>query len=338
MKKILITGGAGYIGTVLTNELLKKGYKPDIADTLWYGNYLSEEVQVNKVNILELTQKEVEPYDVVIFLGGVSNDPMAEYKPCINFSENLASPSYLAYITRKAAADTKTQKRFIYASSCSVYGYTSNELMSEEDAVPPPHFPYGISKLGGERSVMSLEDEYFRPIALRKGTVGGWSPRMRFDLVVNVMTKFALLNKNITVHNPSLWRPLVDIRDVVQAYIRSIESNIDITGIYNVSYDNYTIGRLADEIKDQFNEFGINISIETQNKEDLRNYKVSTDKAKKELDFVAKFSPKDSVKEIFENLHQLDNNFYIKEDSGKDYLIQDKRYVNIDIFKEVFSK
>ncbi len=338
MKKILITGGAGYIGTVLTRELLKNGYKPDIVDTLWYGNYLDKEVEVKQLNILELTQKEVEPYDVIIFLGGVSNDPMAEYKPCVNFTENLASPSYLAYITRKAAASTKTQKRFIYASTCSVYGYTSNELMSEEDAVPPPHFPYGISKLGGERSIMSLEDEYFRPIALRKGTVGGWSPRMRFDLVVNVMSKFALLNKKIVVHNPSLWRPLVDIRDVAQAYIRSIESNIDITGIYNISYDNYTIGRLANEIKDQFNQFNINVQIERQDKEDLRNYKVATDKAKKELDFVAKFSPRDSVKEIFKNLHQLDNNFYIKESSGQDCLIQDKKYVNINTFKQVFSK
>jgi len=338
MKKILITGGAGYIGTVLTRELLKNGYKPDIVDTLWYGNYLDKEVEVKQLNILELTQKEVEPYDVIIFLGGVSNDPMAEYKPCVNFTENLASPSYLAYITRKAAASTKTQKRFIYASTCSVYGYTSNELMSEEDAVPPPHFPYGISKLGGERSIMSLEDEYFRPIALRKGTVGGWSPRMRFDLVVNVMSKFALLNKKIVVHNPSLWRPLVDIRDVAQAYIRSIESNIDITGIYNISYDNYTIGRLANEIKDQFNQFNINVQIERQDKEDLRNYKVATDKAKKELDFVAKFSPRDSVKEIFKNLHQLDNNFYIKESSGQDCLIQDKKYANINTFKQVFSK
>ena len=139
MKKILITGGAGYIGTVLTNRLLERGYDPKIVDTFWYGNCLPKDVEVKEKNILSLKQEEVEPFDVVIFLGGVSNDPMAEYKPSINFSENMASPSYLAYITRKAAIKTKTQKRFIYASTCSVYGYTSNNLMSESDPIPPPH-------------------------------------------------------------------------------------------------------------------------------------------------------------------------------------------------------
>jgi len=337
MKKILIAGGAGYIGTVLVQELQKKGYKPDVVDTLWFGNYLNDEINVDKINIQQLKQEQIEPYDVVIFLGGVSNDPMAEYKPAINFSENLASPAYLAYATRKAAIKTQTQKRFVYASTCSVYGYTSNNLMSESDVVPSPHFPYGISKLSGERAIMSLEDENFKPIALRKGTVGGWSPRMRFDLVVNVMTRSALINKKIIVNNPSLWRPLVDIRDVAQAYIRSIESNIDITGVYNIGYDNYTIGRLADEIKDQFSELEIDIKIETLNEEDLRNYKVTTEKAKKELDFVAKYSPQDSVNEIFSNLKEEAGQYYITESSGEKYLITDEKYVNINIFKKVFG-
>lgn len=337
MKKILITGGAGYIGTVLVDDLIKKGYSPDVIDTLWYGNYIKDKVNVSQKNILELRPSDIDSYDVVIFLGGVSNDPMAEHKPCVNFSENLASPSFLAYITRKSAYDIKSKKRFIYASSCSVYGYTSNELMSETDPVPPPFFPYGISKLGGETSIMFLEDEYFKPISLRKGTVGGWSPRMRFDLVVNVMTRSALINGEINVHNPSLWRPLVDIRDVSQAYIRSIESNIDITGIYNISYDNYTIGRLADEIKEELGSWGIDIKVNTENKEDLRNYKVTSDKAKKELDFLAKYSPKDSVNEILSNLKMDSGNYYIEEPSGERYSITDERYVNIDIFKKVFG-
>jgi len=323
MKKILITGGAGYIGTVLTNRLLERGYDPKIVDTFWYGNCLPKDVEVKEKNILSLKQEEVEPFDVVIFLGGVSNDPMAEYKPSINFSENMASPSYLAYITRKAAIKTKTQKRFIYASTCSVYGYTSNNLMSESDPIPPPHFPYGISKLSGERAIMSLEDENFKPIALRKGTVGGWSPRMRFDLVVNVMTKSALTDSTIVVNNPSLWRPLVDVRDAAEAYARAIESNINITGAYNISYDNYTIGRLADEIKEELQNAGRKITVKTLWKEDMRNYKVSTEKAKKELDFVAKFSPRDSVKQILENKDTID--------------INDKKYQNLEVFKEIFK-
>tara|TARA_Y100000310_G_scaffold339728_1_gene433333 strand:- start:2540 stop:3550 length:1011 start_codon:yes stop_codon:yes gene_type:complete len=336
MKKILIAGGAGYIGTVLTKELADRGYNPHVVDTLWYGNYLPDTVEIKNINISELKQKDIEPYDVVVFLGGVSNDPMAEYRPSVNFSENMASPSYLAYITRKAALETKTQKRFIYASTCSVYGYTANNLMSENDLVPPPHFPYGISKLGGEKVIMSLEDEYFKPIALRKGTVGGWSPRMRFDLVVNVMTKVALLNKQIIINNPSLWRPLIDIRDVAHAYVRAIESNISITGVYNISYDNYTIGRLADEIKEELATFDKKTEIKTLHKEDLRNYKVSTDKAKKELDFVPKFSPRDSVRKILNNLLNKDGSYFIEEPSGELCPIADCRYLNLETFKKIF--
>lgn len=323
MKNILITGGAGYIGTVLTEQLLDRGYNFKVVDTLWYGNYLSDKVQIEKKNILNITQAEIDSFDVVIFLGGVSNDPMAEYKPSINFTENMASSSYLAYITRQSAIKTQTKKRFIYASTCSVYGYTSNNLMSESDPIPAPHFPYGISKLYAEKAIMALENDFFKPIALRKGTVGGWSPRMRFDLVVNVMTKSALNNKQIVVNNPSLWRPLVDVRDAAEAYVRAIESNIDITGAYNISYDNYTIGRLADEIKEELEKTGEKISIKTLHKEDLRNYKVSTDKAKKELDFVAKFAPKDSVRKILEN----------KDDIN----INDEKYENLAIFKEIFK-
>ena len=323
MKNILITGGAGYIGTVLTEQLLDRGYNFKVVDTLWYGNYLSDKVQIEKKNILNITQAEIDSFDVVIFLGGVSNDPMAEYKPSINFTENMASSSYLAYITRQSAIKTQTKKRFIYASTCSVYGYTSNNLMSETDPIPAPHFPYGISKLYAEKAIMALENDFFKPIALRKGTVGGWSPRMRFDLVVNVMTKSALNNKQIVVNNPSLWRPLVDVRDAAEAYVRAIESNIDITGAYNISYDNYTIGRLADEIKEELEKTGEKISIKTLHKEDLRNYKVSTDKAKKELDFVAKFAPKDSVRKILEN----------KDDIN----INDEKYENLAIFKEIFK-
>ena len=195
--------------------------------------------------------------------------------------------------------------------------------MSESDPIPAPHFPYGISKLYAEKAIMALENDFFKPIALRKGTVGGWSPRMRFDLVVNVMTKSALNNKQIVVNNPSLWRPLVDVRDAAEAYVRAIESNIDITGAYNISYDNYTIGRLADEIKEELEKTGEKISIKTLHKEDLRNYKVSTDKAKKELDFVAKFAPKDSVRKILEN----------KDDIN----INDEKYENLAIFKEIFK-
>ena len=171
---------------------------------------------------------------------------------------------------------------------------------------------------------MNLKNENFRPITLRKGTVGGWSPRMRFDLVVNTMVKSALSSGVITVNNPNTWRPLIDVRDVCTAYIRAIESDLDVTGVYNISYDNYTIGRLADEIKDELAAAGKKVEIKVNSIQDSRNYKVNTLKARTELDFRAKFSPRDSVAEVLNNITE-----------GLD--LEDIKFYNIKMFKEILS-
>ena len=163
-----------------------------------------------------MTKEEISKYDVIVFMAGLSNDPMANFSPKTNFIENSAVPTYLAFLSKEAGVS-----RFIYASSCSVYGFTNDKIMTE-DSLPKPDYPYGISKLQAEYSIMQMEDNNFRPISLRKGTIGGWSDRMRFDLVVNTMTKCALSEGKIVVNNPELWRPLIDIRDVVQAYEKAI--------------------------------------------------------------------------------------------------------------------
>ena len=187
MKKILIAGGAGYIGSLLTSKLVDRGHDVQVVDLFWFGNNLDSRVKQVKKNIIDLNIEDLRGFDAVVFLGGLSNDPMAKYSPSMNFVENSAVPSYLAFICREAGV-----KRFVYASTCSVYGYTDNKLMDEEEGLTFPSFPYGISKLAAEKAIMNMESENFRPISLRKGTVGGWSPRMRFDLVVNAMTKSAL--------------------------------------------------------------------------------------------------------------------------------------------------
>ena len=318
MKKILLAGGAGYIGSLLTQELISRKYEVTVVDSLWFGDFLPDGCALVKKNIIDLKKEDVEKYDVVIFMAGVSNDPMAGYSPSMNFIENCAVPSYLAFLCKSAGV-----RRFIYASSCSVYGYTANNLMDENSPVSPA-YPYGISKLSVENSLMNMMDDNFRPICLRKGTVGGYSPRMRFDLVVNAMTKTAITKGKIIVNNPSLWRPLVDVRDVVTAYVRSIESNLEIAGVYNISYDNYTIGRLADEIRNELIYHGHDVIIETKNIKDVRNYKVENEKARVELDFVAKYAPKDSVRDI---LHNID---------VKNIDFEAKRYYNIKMFMDLF--
>ena len=134
---------------------------------------------------------------------------------------------------------------------------------------------------------------------------------------------YTIKDGKITVNNPSLWRPLIDVRDVVMAYVRSIESNSSVSGIYNISYDNYTIGRLADEIREELSRHGKNPSIITKNVQDVRNYKVTNNKAKIELDFVPRYSPRDSVREILRNIDLNSVNY------------DDKKYYNIATFKEV---
>jgi len=319
MKKILIAGGAGYVGSVLIPRLIERQYDVTVVDLLWFGNNLPSEAKVINSDIRTLTPSDLSDFDVVIFMAGVSNDPMANFNPSMNFVENASSPTYLAFISKEAGV-----KRFIYASSCSIYGYTNDKLMNEESPVSPK-FPYGISKMIGENAVMSFEDESFRPIALRKGTVGGYSPRMRYDLVVNTMTKFALTQGKIVVNNPSVWRPLTDVRDIATAYIRAIEASQEITGVFNVSYDNYTMGRLADEIKSELSDHGINVGIEIKNIPECRNYKVTNSKTKDQLDFAPQFSPGESVREILKNIDLSTYDF------------NNKTYYNIKIFEEKFG-
>src|ERR1700729_120883 len=139
--KILIAGGAGYVGSVLIPKLLDRGYKVDVVYLFWFGNPLPRQVGILNKDIFQLSVEDLEPYDQVIFLAGLSNDPMAEFSPSKNFVYNAAAPAYLAYTAKKAGV-----KRYVYASSCSVYGYTVNELYDETRAVASSH-PYGISKL-----------------------------------------------------------------------------------------------------------------------------------------------------------------------------------------------
>src|ERR1700752_3334942 len=184
--KLLIAGGAGYLGLVLIPKLLDRGYKVDVVDLFWFGNHLPRQTGILNKDIFQLNEEGLEHYEQVVFLAGLTNDPMAEYSPSKNFVFNAAAPSYLAYMAKKANV-----KRYIYASSCSVYGYTENELYDETRPVSSS-YPYGISKLQGEQAALQLSDENFSVIALRKGTISGYSPRMRLDLIVNTMFRTAL--------------------------------------------------------------------------------------------------------------------------------------------------
>jgi len=318
--RILVAGGAGYIGSVMVPKLAERGYMVDVVDLLWFGNNLPSSINVIQRDIFNLEKEDLKGYDQVLFLGGLSNDPMAEFSPRDNFIQNASAPAYLGYLAKVSGV-----KRFIYAGSCSVYGYTVNELYDEESPAVS-NYPYGISKLQGEHSVMQMQDKNFSVIAFRQGTVSGYSPRMRLDLIVNTMFKSALSNKEIIINNPSIWRPILSIQDASSAYIRAVEANYDISGVFNISSGNYTVGEVADLVKDTLTEeLKIDIKLNIKNIQDFRNYKVSTEKAMKVLSFKPVHDVRDIVRNLIQNL-EFYNNF------------DNPNYYNINVFKEIMNK
>lgn len=299
--KLLIAGGAGYVGSVLIPKLLERGYKVDVVDLFWFGNHLPAQAGILNKDIFQLSAEDLEAYQQVIFLAGLSNDPMAEYSPSKNFIFNAAAPAYLAYIAKIAKV-----KRFIYASSCSVYGYTENELYDEDRPVASM-YPYGISKLQGEQAAMQLIDDSFSVISLRKGTISGYSPRMRFDLIINTMFKTAMKDHVITVNNPSIWRPILSIEDAVTAYIRAVEANQSISGIFNIASGNYTVGEIGDLVKSAIEErLPVRLDLCIKHLQDFRNYKVSTEKAKNVLSFHPGCDLKSIVGSLVDNMDKYE--------------------------------
>lgn len=313
--KILVAGGAGYIGSVLVPYLLEREYDVDVLDLLWFGNHLPDEVRVIEKDIMSIAEDDVKGYDQVIFIAGLSNDPMAEYSPMRNFIDNAAAPAYLAYIAKRAGV-----KRYIFGCSCSVYGYTVNELY-DETSPAISNYPYGISKLQGEFSCLQLQGQDFSAISLRQGTVCGYSPRMRLDLVVNTMFMYAITEKVITVNNPAIWRPILDIRDAASAYIRAIEAHPEISGVFNVASGNYTVGEIADYVKEGVREhLGINAKLNIKNMTDYRNYKVSVEKARNVLSFKPRHDITDIVTNLIENISRFQDT-------------ENPEYYNIRVFK-----
>jgi len=317
--KVLVTGGCGYIGSLLVPKLLSLGHEVRVVDTLWFGSTLSKECELIVGNICKFDDKWVSGVDAVIHLAATSNDPMAEFDPFTNYVINTAATVAMTHRLRE-----KNVNKLVIASTCSIYGFAHDRIFTEGEPSNPT-FPYGISKLLSERAVTCLSDYRFNPVILRKGTIGGYSPRMRFDLVVNTMTKFGLVKGKITVNNPDLWRPIVDVRDVVDAYVCAL--NKDIGGPFNIIEGNYSILQIATQVADSLEKLGKNRpQIDVLNIDDLRSYKASGERAEYVLGFKAKYKIFDTVKSIVERI-----------DSGEIANINDKKYYNIDVFKSVGS-
>jgi nucleoside-diphosphate-sugar epimerase len=318
--RILVAGGAGYIGSRLVPSLVERGYEVQVVDLLWFGNSLPESFPVIEKDLMELQQRDLEGFDQVIFLAGLSNDPMAEYSPARNFVDNAAGPAYLAYLAKMAGV-----KRYIHGGSCSVYGYAVDEFYTETSPTVSM-YPYGISKLQGEYASLQLHDDSFSVICFRQGTVSGYSPRMRLDLIVNTMFKAALTEGMVTVNNPAIWRPVLSIEDAVAAYLRAVEATEDISGIFNIASGNYTVGEVADYVREAVKKhLDRDTRIRIKHLMDYRNYKVSIEKAEKVLSFKPNHDIEDIVKGLVENLDRFSD-------------FENSRYYNIRVFTELYPE
>ncbi len=316
-KKILMAGGAGYVGSVLSPYLKKQGHDITVVDSCWFGNYIPADIPVIKKDIFDLTIQDLKIYDDIIFLGGLSNDPMAEFAPQANFIYNTALPSYLGFIAREAGV-----KRIVFAGSCSVYGHTHDNTCTELDPVVC-NYPYGVSKLQGEQALLSLQTDNFSVICLRQGTISGFSPRMRLDLAINTMFKNAVSKHEITLSNPAIWRPILGIGDLCNGYQMAVESPYTTNGIFNLASFNTTVEELANSVKAIVEkEFNIPVNIKNMNITDFRNYKVNWTKAMTELNYKPVQQASDIINGLLANLEYFKN-------------FDEKRFYNIEVFKTI---
>jgi nucleoside-diphosphate-sugar epimerase len=316
--RILIAGAAGYIGSRLTPFLQTRGHDVVALDLLWFGNTLPESVPVLKKDVFSAVETDLRGFDAAIFLAGLSNDPMAEYSPAMNFVMNGAAPSYLAYIAKQAGVP-----RYIYAGSCSVYGFTGDDVSLEESPTRSVH-PYGISKLKGEFASLHMDTPDFAVTCFRQGTVSGWSPRMRFDLLLNTMYAHARGQGVVTVNNPSIQRPLLAITDALEAYAAALEAPVAPRGIFNLASMNLSVGEAAERVQRYLQErHNHAVEICTKNISDARNYRVSSEKAMR----VFGWKPRGTVESILEDL---------ASNLPAGISFDDDQYHNVRVFKKLF--
>src|SRR3954471_20217289 len=220
---ILVTGGAGYIGSVLTQRLLDRGYRVRIVDRLYWGRSplagVIDRIELIEADVRDMAATAMDGVEGVIHLAGLSNDPTAEYDPEANWQMNAIATETLA---RNCVE--RDVERLVFASSCSLYDGLPPG-MHDETAPIHPRGAYATSKRFGEEALLAQVPEGLCPVILRNGTVYGHSARMRFDLVVNTFVKDALLRGRLSLHGGGwMWRPLVDVRDVADAMIAAMEA------------------------------------------------------------------------------------------------------------------
>jgi len=254
-KKILIIGGAGYVGTVLTKVLLDKGYQVTVYDLFIYGNHLPKKNEklhtvIGDVRDIKKISQIIKSHDAIIHLACISNDPSFELNPSLGREIN-----YDCFEPLVKSSKNNGVQHFIYASSSSVYGIKENIDVTEETSLEPLT-DYSKFKVRCEEILLSKTNNNFIASIIRPATVCGYSPRQRLDLVVNILTNLAYHNKVIKVFGGAQLRPNIHIADMVNSYICILESEEELIKdqIFNAGFENYSVEKLAIMVKEQIKD------------------------------------------------------------------------------------
>lgn len=310
MKKVLIVGGAGFIGTELTAHFVDIGWEVTVLDTFWFGNELEDiGCKICAKNVKETTEEDYRGYDTVIYLAGLSNDPMSEFMPRQCFIDNGAMPPFVASLCKKVGVP-----HFIYASTCSVYGWSPEGEKTPYDPVKV-NYPYGLSKYIGEAGVMALVDDFFHVTAVRMGTVCGISKKMRFDLILNTIYKNIVSKGEFRLSNPSIHRPILDMLNLVNIYENEVR--FPRTGIFNAVSFNASLGEIARScIKWAQGNLGFTPKVNIDYVGDLRNYIA-----------ISSYEYTSNVESILDCIHALGITDF-----------DDPKYNNNEMFKALIEK
>ncbi len=298
--RILITGGCGYVGSVLIRKLLKLGHEVINFDTQWFGNYLEKHSNLKnyKKDVREIKNKDLKNIDTVIHLASIANDPMVELDQGLSWEVScLGTLQLLNY-----AIENKV-KKIIYASSGSVYGVKKKSEIVHENIDLNPISTYNKVKMSTERIILSYRDKINYTI-IRPATVCGFSPRMRFDVAVNALSFSAMFKKEITINGGNQIRPNIHINDLVDLYIYFLKNGKYFNGIYNAGFENISIMKIAKKVQKKIPS---KINIIKKNF-DPRSYRQDSSKLLKHG-----FKPKYTIDDAIVELKEKFNNRSLKD-------------------------
>ncbi|MAT14994.1 MAG: NAD-dependent dehydratase [Planctomyces sp.] len=300
VEDVLVVGGAGYIGSIATRQLLDAGYRVRVLDLQLFGiNALSELLDHPRLEVMEGDFRNVEDVvrglkgmDAVVHLAAIVGDPACSIDSETTIAVNYAAAKMIAQLARANGIS-----RFIFASTCSVYG-ASDDIRDEQSDLNPVSL-YATTKIDAEKVLLETADSVFQPTILRFATAYGWSHRPRFDLVANLLPAQAVTQKKFRVFNGEQWRPFVHTVDLARSIVMSLQAPLSKVGgeIFNVGDEsqNYTLTQLGQIVKQMAPDAEFE---EIRNDEDPRNYRVNFDKIKSRLGFRASVKLEDGISEI----------------------------------------